>query len=374
MKKLYVNVSGGRYPVMVGPGLVAGAGPILSGLGWKTPPIVITNRTVQNLHGNSLMPSLENTFGVVPVIRIGDGERFKNHATLMKIYREMFRFHADRNSWILAFGGGVVGDISGYAAATFMRGIRFVMVPTTLLSQIDSSVGGKVAVNVPEGKNLVGAFHQPAAVLSDTDVLKTLSARELSSGLFEVVKQAAIRSERLISYLETRLEAIMDCRTREMTHTVAESVRIKADVVARDEREDNLRMILNFGHTVGHALETATRYARFKHGEAVAWGMVAAIGFGRELGFLADEEAGRLSGLISRVGPLPSLKGIRLRQLWDALSRDKKFRSGNIQMVILNRLGEAEIRSGIDSERLRDFLRRFLASGSSRRSLRGVHE
>jgi 3-dehydroquinate synthase len=359
---------------MVGPGLVAGAGSILSGLGWKTPPIVITNRTVLALHGKSLMPSLENAYGPVPVIRIGDGERFKNHATLMKIYREMFRLRADRRSWILAFGGGVVGDISGYAAATFMRGIRFVMVPTTLLSQIDSSVGGKVAVNVPEGKNLIGAFHQPAAVLSDTDVLRTLSRRELSSGLYEVIKQAAILSERLIRYLEARLEPILECRTREMTHTVAESVRIKAEVVALDEKEDNLRMVLNFGHTVGHALETGTRYTRFKHGEAVAWGMLAAIGFGRELGFLTDSEAGRLTGLIRRVGPLPSLKGLRFRQMWEALARDKKFKSGNIQMVFLKRPGEAEIVSGIDPGKLRNFLRNFLPSESHPRIRRSFHE
>lgn len=374
MKTLYVDAAGGRYPVMVGPGLVARAGPILSRLGWKTPPIVVTNRTVLALHGSSLIPSLETSFGAVPVIRIGDGERFKNHATLMKIYREMFRAHADRRSWILAFGGGVVGDIAGYAAATFMRGIRFVMVPTTLLSQIDSSVGGKVAVNVPEGKNLVGAFHQPSAVLSDTEVLKTLPGRELSSGLYEMIKQAAIRSDRLVRYLETRLEAVLDCKTRELTHTVAESVRIKADVVALDEREENLRMVLNFGHTVGHALETATRYARFKHGEAVAWGMVAAIGFGRELGFLADDGADRLTRLIRSVGPLPSLRGIGLKQLWEAMARDKKFRSGNIQMIFLPRLGEAEIRAGIEPEKLRSFLRRFLSSGGKLADCRSVHE
>jgi 3-dehydroquinate synthase len=215
----------------------------------------------------------------------------------------------------------------------------------------------------------VGAFHQPSAVLSDTDVLKTLPARELSSGLYEVIKQSAIRSEKLFRYIETRLGSVLECRTREMTHIVAESVRIKADVVALDEREDNLRMILNFGHTVGHALETATAYKRFKHGEAVAWGMAAAVGFGREIGFLADDEAGRLTGLIRRIGPLPALKGIRLRQLWSALRRDKKFRSGNIQMVLIPRLGEAEILSGIDPEKLRGFLGRFLASAGDSRTL-----
>jgi len=369
-----VDVTDRSYPVMVGPGLVSRAGSILTRLGWKTAPIVVTNRAVLKLHGDALIESLEKAFGVVPVICIGDGERFKTHETLMKIYREMFRVHADRRSWILAFGGGVIGDISGFAAATFMRGIRFVMVPTTLLSQIDSSVGGKVAVNVPQGKNLVGAFHQPEAVLSDVDVLKTLSKRELASGLYEIIKQAAIRSEPLLRYLEARLPAILRCRTGEITHIVMESVRIKADVVALDEKEENIRMILNFGHTVGHALEAATLYRRFKHGEAVAWGMLAAIGFGRELDFLTEEESDRLIDLIKRVGPLPELKGILFGQLWKALSRDKKFHSGNIHMVLLPRIGEAEIRNGIDPDRLRRFLRKFLASGGHPLIVRGVNE
>ena len=269
MKTLHVDVPGRGYPVMIGPGLVPSAGRLLAGLGWNSAPIIVTNRTVFDLHGDSLVRSLGPAFGTPRVIRIGDGERFKNHATLMRIYREMIGLHADRRSWILAFGGGVVGDIAGFAAATFMRGIRFVMVPTTLLAQIDSSVGGKVAINVPQGKNLVGAFHHPMAVLSDTDVLETLPGRELASGVYEIVKHAAIRSEPLLRYLEAHMGGILGCRTADMTHVVTESVRIKAGVVARDEREEHLRMILNFGHTVGHAFETATGYRRFKHGEAV---------------------------------------------------------------------------------------------------------
>lgn len=360
-----MNVSERKYPVLVGPGLISSAGKLLQRRGWKTPPIIVSNRRVLKLHGEALVKSFRDTVGDPYIITIGDGERFKTHETLMKIYTGMFRCRADRRSWLLAFGGGVVGDIAGFAAATFMRGIRFVMVPTTLLAQIDSSVGGKVAVNVPQGKNLVGAFHQPAAVLSDTDVLSTLPERELASGLYEIVKQAAIRSESLLGYIENNLQRILDCRTAEMTHIVVESVRIKSDVVALDEKEQNLRMILNYGHTVGHAIETATDYARFKHGEAVAWGMIAATGFGRELDLLGEDEALRLVSLIRRAGKLPSLKGIRSRQLWSALMRDKKFRSGRILMVLLNRVGDAEVKHGIDPGSLRSFLRKFLASGGS---------
>ncbi|MBP1624290.1 MAG: AroB, partial [Acidobacteria bacterium] len=202
MKKFYVNLAHGRYPILTGWGLLSQAGVLLSKAGFDKAPIIITNAKVWRLHGRVLENSIRKTFGPAVVIRIGDGERFKDHATLLKIYAAMFRANADRRSWVLAFGGGVVGDIAGFAAATFMRGIPFAMAPTTLLSQVDSSIGGKVGINVKEGKNLIGAFHQPAAVLTDIGVLKTLPKRELASGLYEVVKSAAIQSEPLLRRLE----------------------------------------------------------------------------------------------------------------------------------------------------------------------------
>ena len=282
----------------------------------------------------------------------------------------MFRVHADSRSWILAFGGGVVGDIAGFAAATFMRGIPFVMVPTTLLAQVDSSIGGKVGINVDQGKNLIGAFHQPSAVLSDTAALRTLPSRELASGLYEVLKCGAIRSKALLRYLEQRLSRIQDCRPDAMQHIVLSAARIKADVVASDEKENGLRMILNFGHTIGHAFEAATDYRRFKHGEAVAWGMIAVLAYGRELGLLEPADSESLIRLIRSAGRLPSLNGIRLEKAWDSLARDKKFRAGNIRMVFLRKPGDAEIRAGIDAESLRDFsgnswLRRVFDRGDS---------
>jgi 3-dehydroquinate synthase len=247
-----------------------------------------------------------------------------------------------------------------------MRGIRYVIVPTTMLAQVDSSIGGKVAINVKEGKNLIGAFHQPAAVLTDVDVLKTLPKRELASGLYEVIKSAAIRSETLLSYLEQNLPEILSCRPRETEEIVVNTAKIKANVVGSDEKESGMRMTLNYGHTVGHALETATDYRRFKHGEAVGWGMIAALGYGRELGLLQKEEVSRLIRLIHRVGRLPSLNGIIIGDLWDSLVRDKKFRSGDIRMVLLPRIGEAAIRGGIEPGSFRQFLRRFLAENGSR--------
>jgi 3-dehydroquinate synthase len=365
MKTLYVNLGKRRYPIMVGQGLIGVAGALLAGQGFHTSPIVVTNQTILRLHGSMLMRSIEQQFGPPRLIVIGDGERFKTHATLLKIYNGMFRVHADRRSWILAFGGGVIGDIAGFAAATFMRGIPFVMMPTTLLAQVDSSIGGKVGINVAQGKNLIGAFYQPAAVLSDTGVLRTLPKRELSAGLYEIVKCGAIRSKSLLNYLHRRLPEILQCRAAEMDHIVVEAARIKADVVASDEREGGLRMILNYGHTIGHAFEAATNYKKFKHGEAVAWGMIAALEYGGELGLLGGKESAVLTHLIYGMGGLPPLRGISFENLWAALIRDKKFRSGEIRMVFLRRLGEAEIRADIDASSLRKFLKRFLAGSRS---------
>jgi 3-dehydroquinate synthase len=360
LKTIYVELKDRRYPVFVGLGLLGRAGSLLRKCGFASAPTVITNRRVFHLHGPAILKSLGSAFGSTSVIKIGDGERFKDHSTLLKIYEELFRLHADRKSWILAFGGGVVGDIAGYAAATFMRGVPWVMVPTTLLSQVDSSVGGKVGINVAQGKNLIGAFHQPVAVLSDTGALRTLPKRELRSGLYEVVKSAAIQSEPLLRYLERKLPGVLSLGNREIEHVVVEAVRIKAAVVGSDEKESGLRMILNYGHTIGHALEAATDYRKFKHGEAVGWGMIAALEYGGELGLLGVEETAELIRLILQIGPLPSLRGISVGNLWDALMLDKKFSSADIRMIFLRQLGKAEIHAGIDPASLRRFLDGFL--------------
>ena len=360
MKTLDVTLQNHRYPIFIGAGTLAESGARLSGQGFKGAPIVISNHTVMRLHGKTLLASLEKEFGKIPVIKIGDGERFKSHESLFKIYERMFGMRAGRGSWILAFGGGVVGDIAGFAAATFMRGIPYAMIPTTLLSQVDSSIGGKTAVNVPQGKNLVGAFHQPAAVLADTEVLKTLPPRELASGLYEVIKYGAIASKNLIGYIEKRLPDILKCRARELEHIILASAKIKADIVALDEKETGPRAILNYGHTVGHAFEAATNYRKFKHGEGVAWGMIAALRYGRELGLLNETEAGRLIRLINNVGNLPPIKGIQFDDIWTALMLDKKFQHGDIRMILLNESGKAAIYNGIEKDSLGEFLKKFL--------------
>jgi len=360
MKTLNVTLKDHRYPIFVGAGTLTKSGALLAGQGFKGAPIVISNPVVMRLHGKTLLASLEKEFGKTPVIKIGDGERFKSHESLFKIYDAMFKLRAGRSSWILAFGGGVVGDIAGFAAATFMRGIPFAMIPTTLLSQVDSSIGGKTAVNVPQGKNLIGAFHQPSAVVADTEVLKTLPFRELASGLYEVIKYGAIASKNLIGYIEKRLPEILKCGAHELEHIILASARIKADVVALDEKETGLRAILNYGHTVGHAFEAATQYRKLRHGEAVAWGMIAVLRYGREVGLLKEREAERLIRLIRSVGELPPVKGIPFDDIWNALMLDKKFQRGDIRMILLSEPGRAPIYNGIEKDSLRGFLEKFL--------------
>ena len=372
MKTLNVTLKNHRYPIFVGAGTLEKCGELLAGQGFKGAPIVISNPTVMQLHGKTLLASLEKEFGKTPVIKIGDGERFKNHESLVKIYDAMFKLRAGRSSWILAFGGGVVGDIAGFAAATFMRGIAYAMIPTTLLSQVDSSIGGKTAVNVTQGKNLIGSFHQPSAVLADTEVLKTLPPRELASGLYEIIKYGAIASKSLIGYIEKRLPEILNCGARELQYIILASAQIKADVVALDEKETGPRAILNYGHTVGHAFEAATHYRKFKHGEGVAWGMIAALRYGREVGLLNDNEAGRLIGLIRGVGELPAIKNIPFDDVWNAMLLDKKFQRGDIRMILLNEPGKAAIYNGIEKDSLRGFLKKFLLEGGGHNDIKAA--
>jgi len=369
VKTLHVNVDGRGYPIFVGEGLLGRAGTVLSEVGFASAPVVVSNPTVLRLHGRNLIESLESCFGRVNKIVVGDGERFKTRATLSSIHDRLFQARADRHSWIVAFGGGMVGDTAGFAAATFMRGIPIVHVPTTLLAQVDSAIGGKVGINVPQGKNLIGAFHQPHAVLTDPAVLGTLPDRELAAGLYEVIKCAAIRSVSLLQYIERHIPEILARRALALEHIIVAAARIKARIVAADEKEKNLRMVLNFGHTMGHAFEAATAYRRFKHGEAVAWGMIGALLLGMELGFPNRQEYARLIRLIRRVRPLPSLKNIAFGRVWDALERDKKFRAGKFRMVLLPRLGEAEVRADIDPLRFRRFLKWFLLQGGNAETL-----
>jgi 3-dehydroquinate synthase len=285
-------------------------------------------------------------------------------ASVERLAREMLRAGADRGSLLIAFGGGIVGDMGGFLAAIFMRGIRYVQVPTTFLAQVDSSVGGKTGVNLPEGKNLVGSFHQPRAVFADIGVLGTLPERELKAGLMESVKAGMIRDRALVHFMEENARAIVGRDAKALEKVIAASIRMKAGVVNQDEREAGLRMILNFGHTVGHAIEQATRYKALLHGEAVAWGMIAALHLARQRGTISEAQFVRLERLIYLYGPLPALK-LRPAKVVAATGADKKNVGGVRRFILPLGIGDAGVVEDVSAAELEAAVRYMLTRAAS---------
>jgi 3-dehydroquinate synthase len=292
---------------------------------------------------------LEHALAAIPheVLFLPGGEDQKRLAPVERLAEEMVRLGADRTSLVVAFGGGIVTDMAGFLAAVFMRGIPVLHIPTTLLAQVDASIGGKTGVNLSIGKNLVGSFHQPLAILIDPDLLETLPDREYRAGLYEILKAGVIRSESLFRFLAESSAAVLARAPAAVDRIVAESVAIKAEVVSADEREGGLRRILNFGHTFGHALEAETGYTRFLHGEAVAFGMRAAVYLAQMTGFLSAEDTVDILEAIRLYGPIPPLAGISAGRLHARLASDKKTVHGEVHFVLPERIGEARVVSGI---------------------------
>jgi 3-dehydroquinate synthase len=272
---------------------------------------------------------------------MNDGESAKNLRTVELLTRDLVKGGADRKSLLIAVGGGVVGDVAGFVAASYLRGVALVHVPTTVVAQVDSSIGGKTGVNLPEGKNLVGAFYPPRLVLSDPEVLRTLPEREFRGGLAEIIKHAVIADAEMFAYLEKNLENVERRNRGALDYLVPRNVAIKARVVTRDERESGLREILNFGHTFAHALESITHYKRYQHGEAVAWGMMAAALLGHEMGVTRADDVSRIVSLVRRMGPLPPWPRVPERALLEAMRSDKKARDGKLRFVLTPRIGKA---------------------------------
>jgi 3-dehydroquinate synthase len=310
---------------------------------------VITTADVWELHGDELKPSLAACES--HVLFFPGGEPRKRLAEVEALAEQMIEAGADRSSVIVAFGGGIVGDLAGFLAATFMRGIPVIQIPTTLLAQVDAAVGGKTGVNLVSGKNLLGSFHQPLAVLIDPNVLATLAEREYRAGLYEIVKCGVIRDAELFDVLDRCAGAVLRQEPGVLYRIIADAVRIKAEVVTADEREGDLRRILNFGHTFGHALEAETKYERVLHGEAVAWGMQTATLLAERAGYLAAAEASAIQTVIHKYGPIPTLQGISAANLAARLRSDKKTVQGKIHFVLPVRIGETRIVQGVD-ERL----------------------
>ena len=357
-RTLTVGLGERSYPIHIGPGLLARPELFEPHLGSRR-AAVVTNEVVAPLYADAVERSLAacgtRSFRVV----IPDGEAEKRWETLDRVYGELLRAQADRKTVIVALGGGVVGDLAGFAAATYQRGVDFIQVPTTLLAQVDSSVGGKTAVNHALGKNMIGAFHQPLAVIADTATLGTLPDRELAAGLAEVIKYGAIRDLAFFEWLEANVDRLRERDAGALAYAIGRSCEIKADIVALDEREAGPRALLNLGHTFGHAIETLEGYGAWLHGEAVAAGMVMAARLSQRLGRMPAADARRLEALVRRAGLPAEPPALAVGDWLDAMGRDKKNEAGRITLVLLDRLGVA----AIERNAPRGELEAFLAGG-----------
>ena len=352
---LQVALEGRSYPIHIGAGLIDRAALFAPHVAARRAAIV-TNETVGPVYGARLSATLRAAGADPFVVTLPDGEAFKTLEDLNRVFDALLQANADRRTVLVALGGGVVGDMAGFAAATFQRGVPFIQVPTTLLAQVDSSVGGKTGVNHALGKNMIGAFHQPLAVIADTDTLLTLPQRELGAGLAEVVKHGAIRDERFLAWLEGQAAALRNRDPAALAHAIRRSCEIKAEVVAADERETGERALLNFGHTFGHAIEASEGYGNWLHGEAVAAGMVLAARFSASQGRLDPPAVERLAALLARLG-LPVKPPAMAPARWlEFMARDKKNQQGRITLILLEALGRAIIVRDARAEALETFL------------------
>lgn len=337
-----LNAASGCYPIYVGRHLIDDERLFASSVKGRN-AMVVTNTVVGPLYADRVRSALERAGKQVHVVTLPDGEAFKNSQTLDLIYTALLETQCDRKTTLVALGGGVVGDMTGYAAATYMRGIPFVQVPTTLLAQVDSSVGGKTGINHPLGKNMVGAFHQPQAVIADLAALETLPARELSAGLAEVIKHGAIIDVEFFSWCEGNMRAMRQCDSVALANAVRRSCEIKAHVVEQDERESGLRAILNFGHTFGHAIEAGMGYGAWLHGEAVGCGMVMAADLSRELGYVEPAVVERLRNAVSSAGLPTAPPAIGASRFMELMAVDKKADGGSVRYILLKRIGEVVV-------------------------------
>ena len=362
-----------KYEIKIGRGLLSEAGAIARRAAGNRArrAVLVSNTKVFANYGPTVMRSVKAAGIDAWPWMIGDGERYKSTRTVESTIRFLSQNQLERNDLVIALGGGIVGDVAGFAAATYMRGIPLLQIPTTLLAQIDSSVGGKTGVNLPAGKNLVGAFHQPGAVLIDTETLSTLPGRELVGGWCESVKQGAVANRKLfdrtVSFLRG-LNSGSPLINPKLEGLIGAHCAFKASIVSGDEREDGnrndgrSRRVLNFGHTVAHALETVTRYRRFRHGEAVGYGMLVALGLSKHLGLLASSELELIREGVALCGPLPAADDLDLREIGDAVTRDKKNVGGHLQWVLLEGIGNPRIIDGeaISARLLRESLKKVL--------------
>ncbi|CAN5248776.1 3-dehydroquinate synthase [soil metagenome] len=342
--RITISLGDRSYPVLIGSGLiddVALVGACIAGQSC----VIVSNETVAPLYAARLRASLEAAGKRVADVILPDGESHKTMTTVERIYEGLFEARADRRTTVCALGGGVVGDMAGFAAATFMRGIPFAQVPTTLLAQVDSSVGGKTGINHAHGKNMIGAFHQPQAVIADLDTLKTLPQRELAAGLAEVIKHGAALDAAFFDWCESAMPALVARDRAALAYAIQRSCELKAEVVAEDEREEGRRALLNFGHTFGHAIETGLGYGQWLHGEAVGAGMVLAARLSESLGMLDARSVERIASTVDAAGLAPDAPALGAERYVELMRRDKKAVGSTLNFIVLDAIGAARIRA-----------------------------
>lgn len=358
IKSIAVKLGERSYRIQIAAGLLDEAGAFTrEAIGDKArQSVIVSNPKVDALYGNRVARSYHRAGLKAHRFLIGDGEQYKTLRTAESLFTHLIERRIERSDVIVALGGGVVGDLAGFVAATYLRGVRFIQIPTTLLAQIDSSVGGKTGVNHKLGKNLIGVFHQPSLVIIDPETLSTLPPREMRSGIYEAIKYGVIRDRRLFNRIKREMEQLKNFNSAELFHLITRSCAIKSDVVKHDEREGGTRKILNFGHTVGHALEAVTRYRRFLHGEAVGHGMRAAARIAERMQMLSQDAREAIDEAVASVGPLPRVNTLALDDIILAMNHDKKAEAGRTAFVLPVEIGRVVIRSDVPPQVVRSAL------------------
>ena len=353
IKTLHVKLNENSYPLLVGAGILNRIGGILKPYAKSTKAMLVTDTFVKHRYAHDVSESLKDAGFEVAIFDVPVGEESKSLEQLSRVLDSLIDNQLDRGSTLIALGGGVVGDLGGFAAAVYMRGIAYVQIPTTLQAQVDASVGGKTAINHPKGKNLIGAFHQPKLVLIDVDTLKTLPKQDIRAGLIEAIKMGVIRDEPLFAMVEDNLDAVLNLDAETLIEMITRACANKADIVAKDEKESQLRMVLNYGHTFGHALEALTHYKKYRHGEAVSIGMNCAARLAVNLGMFSETDFERQSTLLNRAKlPLTFPSDLSAEAICDAMYLDKKTLDGKLRLILPTRIGEVVIRDDVTDTKI----------------------
>ncbi|MDD4979967.1 MAG: 3-dehydroquinate synthase [Candidatus Omnitrophica bacterium] len=361
MRVLKLNLKKRSYNIVIADNAIKHLGRYISGLNIGSSAYVITNTPINKRHGKSLDKILKGSGLEVRFKLIPDTEKSKSIEMVSTIIRDLTAYDKKRRIFIVAFGGGVIGDLAGFIASIYRRGIAYIQLPTTLLAQVDSAIGGKTAVDLTQGKNLLGAFYQPKLVLSDIKFLKTLNARQIRNGLAEIIKYGIIKDARLFAYLEKNYRDIIKLKTSALEFIITRCSDIKAKIIQQDEREEKgMRTILNFGHTIGHAIEAAGRYKKYSHGEAIALGMLAACGVSKRLNLIDDSVAERIKGLIEKVNLPARIKNIPLSDIIKAHYRDKKFSGSKNKFVLIKGIGKACVKENIPLKVIQEAVKEIL--------------